>query len=134
MPGKIPAKANPFQAANVVDSAAVTVGAEATNAINVAIRFRDANARNVAERVSVFAYLSTDSHGDNLAATAPNGGVAVGANGVVIPVITDKAFHLVSKADGTVNVVITDSGTPTFYLVLVMPDGSLQVSGAITFA
>jgi hypothetical protein len=45
-----------------------------------------------------------------------------------------KAFTLVSEADGDIDVNILDTGTPTFYLILVMPDGSRVASGAITFA
>lgn len=45
-----------------------------------------------------------------------------------------KAFDLVSEADGDIDVLITDAGTPTFYLAVVLPNGTLNVSGAITFA
>jgi hypothetical protein len=36
--------------------------------------------------------------------------------------------------DGDIDVTITDTGTPTMYLNLVLPDGSIATSGAITFA
>jgi len=41
---------------------------------------------------------------------------------------------VISEADGDIDVDITDSGTPTMYLVLVLPNGKLAVSDAITFA
>lgn len=113
---------------------AIAVGAEAVNAITVTVQLKDSANANVAARYAVKAYLSTDAEGDNVAAVAPTGGVAAGANGVVIEEIADKSFVLVTNATGEVDVVITDAGAPTFYLILVMPDGSLVASGAITFA
>ncbi|MBI3947119.1 MAG: phage major capsid protein [Armatimonadetes bacterium] len=44
-----------------------------------------------------------------------------------------KAFELVSEADGDVDINITESGAKSFYLVLVLPNGKLAPSGAITF-
>lgn len=133
MPGKIPAKASPYASA-AVGIASMVVGAENTNVINVAATLKDANNHALGQRVSVFAYISTDSHGDNVTASAPSGGVVIGTNGVAIPLVAGKAFQLISKSDGTVDLNFTEAGTPTFYLVIVLPDGSLAVSGPITFA
>lgn len=44
-----------------------------------------------------------------------------------------KAFDLVSEADGDIDLNIVESGAKTFYLVLVLPNGKLAPSGAITF-
>jgi hypothetical protein len=129
-----PAEHNPFMAANVVNRAGFTIGAEGSNIINVAIQLKDADGNAIAQRAGLLAYLSTDSHGDNIAASAPSSGIAIGTNGLLIETIADKAFYVVSEADGTVDVNITEVGVTTFYIVLIMPDGSLVVSGAITFA
>lgn len=45
-----------------------------------------------------------------------------------------KVFELVSEVDGDIDINITESGVATWYLVLVLPNGKLAVSGAITFA
>lgn len=46
-----------------------------------------------------------------------------------------RIFDLVSEADGDIDVVITDTRAPrTYYLVIVLPDGTLKISGAATFA
>ena len=45
-----------------------------------------------------------------------------------------KAFDLISEADGDIDINIVESGVATWYLVLVMPNGELIVSDAITFA
>lgn len=114
-------------------AAAFTIGDETTNAIAVTVQLRDGNAASIATRRGVFAYLATDSTGDTIAPTAPSGGVAVGASGIVIPVVAGKAFQLISEANGQIALTITEVGAATWYFVLVMPDGRLVASGAITF-
>jgi len=44
------------------------------------------------------------------------------------------AFDLVSEADGDIDITFTETRGRTFYLACQLPDGSLKVSGAITFA
>jgi hypothetical protein len=113
---------------------AFTIGAEAANAINVAVQLKDAAGVNLAVRGSVTAYLSDSATGADIAATAPDGGVAVGTEGLAIPLVADKAFQLVSNAAGVVDLDIGESGADTFYLVIVGENGGLTVSDAITFA
>lgn len=125
-------KENPWEC-GVVNNASFTIGAETANAITVNIQFKDRN-QNVTERVAVQAYLSDDANGDSVAASAPTS-VAAGADGVYIPLVAGKHFTLISEADGDMDLVVTlSSGADTWYLVLIMPDGSLKVSGALTFA
>lgn len=45
-----------------------------------------------------------------------------------------KAFMLVSESDGDIDINVTEAGVATWYLVLVLPNGKLAASGAITFA
>ncbi len=113
---------------------AFTIGDEIANVRNVAVQLKDSAGVNLAVRANVLAYLSTDSGGGNLVATAPDGGVAIGANGVAIPLVADKAFRLTTNATGAVDLDIEESGDATYYLTLVMPDGRLVVSNAIAFA
>lgn len=113
---------------------AFTIGAEAGNEITVAIQLKDSAGDDLAVRASVLAYLSDDANGDSLAGTAPDGGVVIGADGLAIPLVAGKVFQLTSEADGDIDLVVGESGADTWYLVLVMPDGRLVPSGAITFA
>lgn len=117
-----------------VCGATFTIGSEAANAINVAVQLTDANGDALDERCSVFAYLSDDANGDSVAGTAPDGNVAIGTDGLLIPVVANKAFHLVSESDGDIDLDIGESSADTWYLVIVLPDGTLVVSDAITFA
>lgn len=127
------AKGNPFKT-GAGQLATFTIGTEGTDAINVAVQLKNAKGQALVTRTSIFAYLSDDANGDSIVATAPDGGWAIGTDGLLIPVVASKAAHLVTESDGQVDVTITHSGAKTCYLVLVMPDGALVVSGAITFA
>jgi hypothetical protein len=118
-----------------VASVGFTIGAEAGgNTINVAMQLKDANGADLAVRSNVFAYLSNDANGDAIATNAPSGGWAIGTDGLLIPVVTNKAARLTSEADGDIDVTITEAGAYTVYLAVVLPNGKLNVSGAITFA
>ena len=122
----------PFEA-SAVNNVVFTIGAEAANVINVGIQLKD-GVSEVGERLCVKAYLSDDANGDSVADTAPTT-VAIGTDGVLIPLVTGKCFLLTSEVDGDIDINITlSSGADTWYLVVVLPDGRLVVSDAITFA
>lgn len=110
------------------------IGADAGTTINVAIQLKDSAGADLAVRGSVFAYLSDDANGDSIAGTAPSGGWAIGTDGLLIPVVAGKAAQLVSEADGDIDITITEASADTWYLILVMPDGRLVASEAITFS
>lgn len=112
-----------------IGSVEFTVGASDTG--TVAIQLVDHNGDDLAVRGSVFAYLSDDANGDSLTATAPSGGIAIGTDGLSIPVVADKSFQLVSEADGDIDLLVTEAGGATWYLVVVLPNGQLAVSGPI---
>lgn len=112
-----------------------TVGAEETNAINVAVQLVDRlNKNEVADRVGLLWYLSDDAAGDTPSATAPDGGVAIGTDGVLIEHTANLNGTVISESDGDIDITLTEAGADTWYLNLVMPDGKVMTSGAITFA
>jgi hypothetical protein len=113
--------------------ATITVGTEAATVINVTVQLEDADGDPLAERASLNAYLSDDANGDTVVATAPDA-VAIGTDGLAIPLIAKKCYLLTSESDGDVDINITNAAADTFYLVLVMPSGKLVVSSAITHA
>lgn len=129
---RLKAKHNPFKAAPVVSLASFTIGAEAADVINVAIQLKDANGADLAVSAAVQAYISGAADGSTLA-TAPDT-VAIGTDGLAIEGISNSLMTLVSESDGDIDINIGKSGAATYYLVLIMPDGSLAISGAITFA
>ena len=116
-----------------VSSATFTVGAESTNAINVVVQLRGLKNADLGEKIALPWYLSSDATSQALA-SAPSGGIAIGTDGLLIETLTNQAGIVVCEVDGDIDVTITDTGTPTMYLNLVLPDGSIATSGAITFA
>ncbi len=113
-----------------------TIGAENAGAgtINVAIQLIDRkNKGEIAERVSLNWYLSADANGDAIG-TAHSGGAAIGTDGLLIEWTANLAGIVISEADGDIDITFTEAGALTNYLILVMPDGKLYASGAITHA
>lgn len=119
--------------ATAFDGVTYTIGDEADNVINVGMQLTLGDVP-LAERASCFAYLSDDANGDSVAGTAPDGNVAIGTDGVLIPVVADKAFHLISEADGDIDLDVGESAADTWYLCTQLPTGSIVCSDAIAFA
>lgn len=112
-----------------------TIGSEAANVINVGLQLEDQAGDDLAARACVFAYLSDDANGNSNVATAPDGGWAIGTDGLLISVVDNKAAFLVSEVDGDIDIDITHAaGAKTVYLIVVTPTGNLLPSAAITFA
>lgn len=131
---KVKAKLNPYYS-NTVADAKYTVGAEATNVINVAVQLKNGNYQNPTVRNVLTVFISGASTGADVVGTAPTGGAAIGTNGKVLASpVANKVFIIQTDAQGRFDLNLTDTGTPTFYLVAVLPDGSQVVSSAITFA
>ena len=112
-----------------------TIGDQAGDVINVAVQLESASG-GFDYRTGVFVYLSDSQYGLSLAATAPDGGWAIGTDGVLIPVVTGKAAYVVANGMGQFDIDITESGSATWYLIVVKPDGKIDAAGssnAITF-
>ena len=131
-----------MQKAYTALAAEFTIGEEIADAIIVTIQLKGPAGVDLQVRASVLAYLSDDAYGDSVVATEPSGAVAIGTDGLLIPILTGVSaselaktiFQLTSEADGDIDISITEAGAKTLYLVLVMPDGRLVVSDAIIFA
>lgn len=120
---------------NAPQTCTITVGTEADNAINVQIQLKDTGNADLAVMGHVTAYLSDDADGIGISGTAPATSVAIGTDGAIIKELTTKlAWILQSEADGDIDLTITETGGDTWYLVVVLPNGSQVVSDAITFA
>jgi len=113
--------------------AVITVGAEAGGAIAVGIQLQDASGVDLEHSAGIMAYISDNDDGSSVTATAPTS-TAIGTDGLAIPIVTGKTFLLVSEADGDIDLAIGEPSAGTWYLVLVLPNGKLVVSDAITFA
>ena len=129
---KAPVRQNPFEGV-LPARVEFTIGTENTNAINVSLQLQSGG-QDLYAMAAVNAYLSDNSDGSTLAASAPSGGWAIGTSGLLIPVVTNKAAMFISESNGVVDVTITESTAKTFYMVVILPDGTINVSDAITFA
>ena len=112
-----------------------TVGAETGgNTINVALQAVDAEGDDVEEAYGFLAWLS-DAAGGDAAAAAPSGGIAIGTDGTILTEHTaDITLHVLTEADGDADLDIVEAGAATWYLNVLLPDGTIVSSGAITFA
>ncbi len=116
-----------------VSGVSFTIGAESANVINVALQLEGPH-QGIAAGVpcGVTVYLSDDAAGQTVA-TAPDT-VAIGTDGTLITTATDFYF-LITEADGDADIDITEAGgADTFYLNVVLPNGQIVTSDAITFA
>lgn len=124
--------------ANLAVGATISLDAEGTtaaNTIRASVQLEDADGNNISGIRVVDFYISDDSGGDGLCTTAPNNNIAAGAEGTLLEEFTtDKSGRFYSNATGAFDLDISDTGTPTFYLVVVLPNGAIVVSAAITFA
>ena len=114
--------------------ATITVGTESGQTFTPTIQLKDYAGNDLDVAASIIAYMASDSTGLIPDATI-TGEVALtsSGDGAVIVLLTHCAYLLVSEAYGDIDLTITDTGTGALYLVLVMPNGKLVVSGAMTF-
>jgi hypothetical protein len=119
---------------NEVAGVSQTIGTQSSDDITVSIQALgpDMQAGSIRGPVALDAYLSDEDDGLDLLTTAHSGGVAAGANGVVIPLTANKVFKIITNDEGLANLVLTESGAKTAYLVVCLPDGRISVSGPIT--
>ena len=130
---KAPERKNPFEG-TFPALAEFTIGTETSNAINVSVQLLTGG-EALYDYGYVDAYLSDAATGVAVAASAPSGGWAIGTNGSRLwQYVTNVAGKFQSAANGVFDVTITESTAKTFYVVVILPDGSAQVSDAVTFA
>ena len=120
---------------NMLD-VAFSIGAEATNAITTAITVTGA-ASNASLGVALALpfYISSDAVGQTLEAGVDLTPTA-GTDGTIIVSGGDSKVygHIVTETTGEMDFVITDTGTDTYYINLILPNGRIATSGAITLA
>jgi hypothetical protein len=124
---------NPFKT-NAVDRVEFTFGTEGSNARAVTIQARR-KGRNAAAVIPLRVYLSDVSTGADINAAAPSGGIAIGASGKIqVAVVAGKVLDCLTDATGKLILTITEATAKTFYVCVQLPDGRIQVSGALAFA
>lgn len=118
----------------------VSISAEASNARTISLQLLDRNGNEMSQRAALEGYLSSDANGDSVEAASSTLTTTSGTDGQTIArsagnSLGNTTFMCVSEVDGDLDITITQtSGADTFYLNLILPDGSLWTSTAITFA
>lgn len=118
----------------VAAGASITVGAEVANVRAIAIQLKDGLGRDLAQRAAVQVAVFADANGDAFVVTGGTTGIAVGADGALLPIAAKKLFQAISEADGDIDLTWTDTGTEAAYLGVILPNGKVVVSAALTNA
>jgi len=113
-------------------SAKFTISAQSGETRPVAIQFKDWAGNNLKVPVSVICYLANDAAG-LVPTVLVDAELLIGTDGKLTVLVTKLIYHLVSNATGHIDVTVTENGTDTYYLVLVLPNGKLVVSDALKF-
>lgn len=110
----------------------IQAGSEASDKIGVTVQLEGAIGANLSEKRLVRVWIG-DSAAGGETATAPNGGTSVQTGTLLKSITTDKHLQVITDANGTAVVELTDTGSPTFYLMVEF-DSKIFSSSAITFA
>jgi hypothetical protein len=132
-PFQAPQKQSPWLS-NTYGACKFTVGAKLTNTINVAVQLADYRYNNIAQVAHSYVYLASTPAG-LLSAVPTSSPLVIGTNGQILLIDTVGLIcRVVSNASGQfdLNIIQTAGGTP-YYLVVLMPDGSIEVSPLIQF-
>lgn len=123
-----------LEGASMPLNVAYTIGTEAANAITVNVQVNDGAGAAMATASAFNMWLASDSAGLNPDATEPDTSVAAGTDGAIVKLGTGVYF-VTTEADGDLDIVITHAGgADTWYMAILLPNGKLAVSSAITFA
>jgi len=114
--------------------ATIVVTQSSTTTFAAAVQLLGSNGKDLTFAAAVDWYLSTQSDGSDLAADSTDiTSLAISGDGLCIEHDANVAGKLVSEDDGDINLAIVVPSGKTVYLVLVMPDGSLVISDAMTY-
>lgn len=115
-----------------LENISLSVGAEDGNDITVTVSVQQTVGQPPATFEPLVCYLATAA--DGLVLEPASGGVAAGARGTVGTLLTDDSvFTVTPDSNGFCDVVVTQTGSDTLFLILIKPDGTKLASAALTF-
>ncbi len=113
--------------------AQIIVQAEDTDVRQIAVYFTDENGEYTTGRQAVTLAVFADAACAALATTGGSTGIEIGATGTLITVTAKKLF--IGISDGaSLKLTWTDTGTEVAYLGVILPNGNVVVSDALTNA
>lgn len=118
--------------ADMIPNIGLTVGAEASDAIEVTLQVKDAGGSSLSANYLIRVWLGDASMG-GLTATAPNTDLTVTTGTELEEITSKKQINLITDANGTAVVKVDNAAgaTDTWYLMAEL-DGKVFASGAIT--
>ena len=115
-----------------VAGATIVVGAEAANVRLITVQLTDADGADIAVRQAVVVAVLLDANGDAFVTTGGSTGIAIGTDGALLALVAKKLFLAISEADGDIDLSWTDIGTEAAYLAVILPNGKMVISAAMT--
>lgn len=114
---------------SLAGDAVITIGAEVSNVRPITIQLNDwkGKALKEAEEVEIVLFnaaVPTDF------GTNGSTGLAIGASGKLLTVVTGKVFKALSTTTGLIALTWTDTGTQSFAIGVRLPSGRLVMSTA----
>ena len=113
-------------------TATFTIADQSAETRLVTIQFKDWAGNNLEVPVSVLCYTASNATGLTPAALG-DAELLEATYGKINILLSKTVFQLISNAAGKIDVTVTENGIDTYYLVLVLPNGKLVVSDALTF-
>lgn len=113
--------------------ATITVPTISSDTFAVTIQLKDFAGNDLTVPAAIKAYVSSDSAGLDMTDLTSEITITSEGDGSAAVLSAKYGWLLISEADGDIAIDCTDTGSDTIYLVLVMPDGKLVVSGAMAF-
>ena len=114
--------------------ATITVGAEAGDARAITVQLKDSNGVAINYIAEVGLDVLLDATGTDWAATGGSTGLAAGASGKLLTLVSKKRFLARTTSAGLLAMTWTDTGTEAAYLGVVLPNGRTVISAAMTNA
>lgn len=115
-------------------TATIVVAQTASGDFTAAIQLKGPSEVDLQFAAAVEWYLSTQSDGSDIATDSTDvTTLAIGTDGLCIEYNANVAGKLVCESDGDIDLAIVVPNGKVVYLVLVMPDGSLIISDAMTY-
>lgn len=125
----------PVDSIQIVGDASIALAAEDTNAIVATITVLDIEGEAV-ERVTPIEIVIAEDDAGTIATTAPDGAVAVPAEGSgSIDISFTAKKHLLCRTDasGVLELSITESGDNSFWIMAILPSGYVVISDELDF-
>jgi len=113
--------------------ATITVPVISSDTFAVTIQLKDYAGNDLDVAAAILCYVSSTSTGLDPSDLTSEISTTSSGDGAVLILLAKYSWQLISEADGDIAIDVTDSGTDAKYLVLVMPNGKLVVSGVLTY-